>query len=102
MAITITTVATPTGAAQGLAVGWEGCQFVMIVASKGLVSCGIVDRAVMERFGAAIAIARGTPEKPLVTPDDLLSATIQEVTERALAMGVEVGMTGQEALTKLS
>lgn len=90
-----------TDGTRGLEVSWEGCQFVMVVARKGLVSCGVIDREVMERFGAAIAIARGTPEKPLVTTEDLLSARIAEVTDEAARLGVSVGMTGREALGQL-
>jgi len=88
--------------AQGLMVSWDGGQFVMIVAEKGLVSCGVIDKAVMERFDAAVAIARGTPEKPLKTVEDLLAARIADVTKKAASsFGVGAGMTGQEALGKL-
>ena len=93
---------TPLGNAEALEVDWEGGQFVMIVAEKGVLSCGVVDDQVMNRFGAAVAIARGTPENPLVTPDDLLGAKVADVTDEAAARGVEIGMTGAEALAKLS
>ena len=75
-------------AAEALEVSWDGGQFVLVVAPKGLVACGVVDPAVMNRFGAAIAIARGTPEKPLVSADDLLSARIVEVTDAATDLGI--------------
>ena len=88
--------------AQGLQVSWQGGQFVMIVTEKGLVSCGVVDKEVMDRFGAAVAIARGTPQKPLVTVDDLLGARIADITGQAASYGVVVGMSGKEALEKLS
>jgi len=97
-----TPVAGKTFPAVGLEVSWTGSQFVMIIAEKGVVACGVIDRDVMERAGAAIAIARGTPEKQLVTVDDLLSAKIQDVTEKAAGYGVKTGMTGREALDILS
>jgi len=100
----IKTVPVPTGGktAQGLMVSWDGGQFVMIIAEKGVVSCGVVDKAVMERFDAAIAIARGTPEKPLRTVEDLLGARIADVTKKATSsFGIHVGMKGEEALRKL-
>lgn len=88
--------------AQGLMVSWDGGQFVMIIAEKGIVSCGVVDKEVMERFDAAIAIARGTPEKPLRTVEDLLAARIADVTKKASSsFGIHVGMNGEEALKKL-
>lgn len=87
--------------AESLEVSWEGGQFVIIVAPKGLVACGVIDPAVMNRFGAAIAIARGTPEAPLVTSDDLLGARIAEVTDAADRLGIAPGMTGAEALERM-
>lgn len=89
-------------AAESLEVSWEGGQFVLIVAPKGLVACGVIDPVVMSRFGAAIAIARGTPECPLITTADLLAARIAEVTTAAAERGIRVGMTGAEALEHLA
>jgi len=97
-----TPVAGKGSPAVGLEVSWIDSQFVMIIAEKGVVACGVIDKGVMERAGAAIAIARGTPQKQLVTVDDLLSAKIQDVTEKAAGYGVTVGMTGREALDILS
>ncbi len=102
MSININSVTAGTGAASGLSVGWDGGQFVVIVASKGLVACGIVDPAVAEKFGFAVAIARGTPEKPLATSEDLLAASIVEVSSKAAEYGIRKGMSGKEALEKLS
>lgn len=95
-------VATKSKPAIGLEVSWTDSQFVMIISDGGVVACGVVDKDVMERVGAAIAIARGTPEKQLVTTADLLSAKIQDVTKKAYDYGVRVGMTGQQALSILS
>lgn len=102
MPIQVTPVNTQGTAALGLEVTYEGGEFVMVVARKGLVSCGIVDRAVMDQFGEAVAIAKGTPEKHLITVRDLLSARIVDATEKAKEFGVRLGMTGNEALEKLS
>ncbi len=90
------------GPALGIEASWVGSQFVMIIADKGFVACGVIDVGVMERAGAAVAVARGTPEKQLVVVDDLLVAKIQAITERAGSLGVVVGMTGREALDILS
>ena len=102
MAIKTTPVTSIGKDSQGLEVSWQGGQFVMIIADRGLVSCGVIDKEVMEKFGFAVAIARGTPEKPLVTTDDLLAANIADVTQKAAAYGVKVGMKGQEALEIIS
>ena len=102
MPIQTTPVETPSGIAEGLEVSWDGGQFVMIIGEHGVLSCGVVDDKVMTRFGAAVAIARGTPENPLVTPNDLLAAKVADVTDEAAEKGVTVGMTGADALAKLS
>jgi uncharacterized protein YunC (DUF1805 family) len=52
-------------------------------------------------FGQAIAIARGTPAKPLVNPEDLLEARIVDATPQARGLGIEIGMTGRQAVELL-
>ena len=101
MPIHVRTLQQSGVSAESLEVSWEGGQFVLIIAPKGLVACGVVDPAVMNRFGAAVAVARGTPERPLVTADDLLAARIAEVTDSAAALGIAPGMTGAAALERL-
>jgi uncharacterized protein YunC (DUF1805 family) len=49
-------------------------------------------------FDLAIAIAKGTPAKPLVEPEDLFQAKIVGVTPKAESYGIRVGMTGSEAV----
>lgn len=78
---------------------WPGGQYCSLNASRGVVGCGIFDIAIANRFGMAFAIARGTPERPLRTPEDLLEARIVEASEAAVALGVTVGMSGREAAT---
>ncbi len=82
--------------------GWQGGQFVLMVAPSGVLACGVVDPVVMERFGAAVAVARGTPESPLIHAADLLAARVAEVTAAAAALGIAPGMTGAEALAKFA
>ena len=102
MAIETTSVQPHSQNPNGLEVSWRDGQFVMIVAEKGLLSCGIVDKAIMEKFEFAVAIARGTPENPLVTTADLLEARIVDVTPKAAELGIQIGMTGNDALALLS
>lgn len=102
MAVRVLPVSTGGAPALGLEVAWNDSQFVMIVTDRGVVACGVVDKEVMQRAGAAIAIARGTREKPLVTVDDLLNAKIADVTEKAAEYGARAGMTGRDALEVLA
>jgi uncharacterized protein YunC (DUF1805 family) len=97
MAIEVTPIKSHKDAT-GLSVTWEKGQYVMIVGKTGLISCGIADMKAVEEFSFAFAIAHGTPELPLVTPEDLLNAKVTEISTKAQEMGVKSGMTGAEAL----
>ncbi len=94
-------VTTEAGSAIGLSMEWKGGQIVIIVAEKGLVACGAIDIKVMDAFSAVVAVARGTPQSPLKTPDNLLAAKIVDATSKAKEHGVTVGMSGKEALAKI-
>jgi uncharacterized protein YunC (DUF1805 family) len=94
-------VITETGSALGLSMEWEGGQIVIIVAEQGMVACGAIDVKVMDAFNAIVAVAKGTPQSPLKTPDDLLAAKIVDATSKAKEHGVAIGMSGNEALAKL-
>ena len=86
----------------GIEVNLNDGHIVMIICDNGLLACGAIDYAVMEKFGFSAAIARGTPEKPLKYVDDLLNAKVIEVTTNAKSMDVKVGMLGKEVVEKFS
>ena len=99
------TVARPLAFKNGQAIGisnrWHKGQYCTILTEAGLVGCGIYDLKTAAEFDQAIAIARGTPQNPLVEPEDLFDARIVEATPQAEALGVRVGMTGREAVELL-
>ena len=92
---------TPYGPAIGAAYAWEGGQYCAIHTGRGVVGCGIYDIACADRFGMVFAIARGTPEHPLRTPEDLYEAQIVAVSRAAEQMGIAAGMTGLQAVERL-
>lgn len=91
--------------AEGRVIGcsyhWPGGQYCSLNTNRGVIGCGIFDVAVANRFGMAFAIARGTPDHPLREPEDLLGATIREVSDAAAMLGIQLGMTGREALVRM-
>ena len=89
------------GCAIGVSNQWQHGQYCSILTAAGIVGCGIYDVATAGEFGQAIAIAKGTPEQPLVHPEDLFDAKIVDMTALAKELGVEVGMTGREAVELL-
>jgi uncharacterized protein YunC (DUF1805 family) len=89
------------GEAIGISNRWRQGQYCTILTEAGLVGCGIYDVKTAAEFGQAVAICRGTPARPLVEPEDLLPARIVEATPQAQALGIQVGMTGREAVELL-
>jgi uncharacterized protein YunC (DUF1805 family) len=86
------------GTAIGISNRWERGQYCSILTRAGIVGCGIYDLKTAAEFGQAVAIAKGTPAKPLVEPEDLFEAKIVAATPQAEALGVRPGMTGREAV----
>ena len=92
------TIDFPSGEAIGTSYQWPGGQYCAIHTAHGLVGCGIYDIRSCNEFSLAVAIARGTPAKPLREPEDLFDAKILEVSTAAEKLGVRVGMTGRQAV----
>ncbi|MFM8286655.1 MAG: DUF1805 domain-containing protein [Planctomycetaceae bacterium] len=86
------------GQALGISNRWHRGQYCSLLTKAGIVGCGIYDLHTPAEFGQAIAIARGTPAQPLTEPEDLLPARIVGLTPQAEALGIRLGMTGQEAV----
>src|SRR5690242_18049478 len=89
------------GEAIGMSQRWEKGQYCSILTKAGIVGCGIYDLKTAAEFDLAIAIAKGTPAKPLVEPEDLFGAKIVGLTPKAESFGIQVGMTGREAVERM-
>jgi uncharacterized protein YunC (DUF1805 family) len=85
----------------GISAQWKNGQYCALLTPQGQVGCGIFDIKVMEEFSMVGAIAKGTPEKPLVEPEDLFTAKIIQTTTLAEKAGIKIGMTGKEAVKVL-
>jgi uncharacterized protein YunC (DUF1805 family) len=89
------------GSAIGISNRWKNGQYCSIITPTGIVGCGIYNTEVAAEFGQSIAIAKGTPEHPLVDPEDLFDAKIVGLTPQAEALGITIGMTGRDAVEKM-
>ena len=89
------------GTAIGMSHRWDRGQYCSVLTKAGIVGCGIYDLETAAEFGQAIAIAKGTPENPLVEPEDLFEAKIVGVTPKAASFGIEVGMNGRDAIVRM-
>lgn len=92
------TIRLPEGEALACSYRWPGGQYCVIHTDRGILACGIYDCKIASEFSYAVAVARGTPTNPLCEPEDLLTAQIAEVSQLAAEFGIQVGMSGQEAL----
>lgn len=88
----------PEGEALGCSYQWPGGQYCVIHTDRGILGCGLYDCGIATHFNMAVAICRGTPERPLREPEDLLQAQIVEVSRAAEVLGIQPGMTGRQAL----
>jgi uncharacterized protein YunC (DUF1805 family) len=86
------------GNAIGISNRWDKGQYCSIITKAGIVGCGIYDIPTATEFDFAIAVAKGTPQKPLVEPEDLFEAKIINLTPKAESYGIKVGMTAKEAV----
>lgn len=66
---------------------------LVIVAERGFVMCGFLNVEAAERLGAAAAMVSGVKSF-----EDVLGTSVKAVTSGAAALGVRVGMSGEEAL----
>lgn len=89
------------GCAIGISNRWQKGQYCSILTEAGIVGCGIYDVRTAGEFGQAVAIAKGTPENPLVDPEDLFEAKIVDATTKAKELGIEIGMSGHDAVELL-
>lgn len=73
-------------------------QYCQILTGVGFVGCGVYDLKTTTELDGAIAIAKDTPDAPLVEPEDLFDAEIVGLTPQAEELGITVGMKGREAV----
>ena len=70
---------------------------LVIQGPKGILGCGYLSIETADKLGHALAVVKGVS-----TYDQMLSATVVNVSAAAKALGVEPGMTGRDALLRLN
>jgi len=74
----------------------ESPPLLLVVAEKGFVMCGFLNIEAAERLGVAAAIVSGVK-----TFEDVLNAEVKAATTKAKSLGIQPGMRGAEALTRM-
>jgi len=68
---------------------------------RGVLACGALDPAALERFGLPAARVRPTSGSSIGSLDDLLAGEVREANAPAQSLGIVPGMTGRAALARL-
>ncbi len=84
------------GSALGIKVDMEHAPLLVIRAKKGFVMCGYLNIDVASKLGDVAVRVTGVK-----TFEDVLNAKAVEVSEAAKKLGISVGMSAGEALTKM-
>lgn len=87
---------------KGFVIPLGSVSLVGVVAKNGMVGCGAIDVAALERFRYAAARVRPTRGPSVNGIEDLLVAEVKEANESARRLGILEGMTGRDALDLLS
>lgn len=75
-------------------------KLVYVKTDKGVLGCGALDPAPFGRFGIPVARVK-LPGRTVEGLEDLLAAEVSESNPAAQALGIHVGMTGDQALSLL-
>ena len=84
------------GCALGLRFEMQKYPLLLIRVEKGFLMCGYLNISAAEALGDRAAKVKGVQSF-----EDMLKASVVEVTKFARELGVEIGMTGREALEKM-
>ena len=69
---------------------------LVIQGKRGILGCGYLSIETADKLGHALAVVTGVS-----TYDEMLNATVKKVSAAAEELGVEVGMSGRNALLRM-
>ncbi len=88
---------TGGGAACGYTLPLGGVNLVIVQADKGVVCCAAVDVHLLDKFGVAGASLSGVS-----SVEDILNGAVQTVNQTAEVLGIKPGLSGREALERMT
>lgn len=87
---------------KGFVIALGSVNLVGVVAARGMVGCGAIDVAALDRFGYPAARVRPCSGPSISTVADLLGGIVKDANNAAQQLGIIPGMSGKEALDILS
>jgi len=89
------------GRADGYVIPLGPANLVFVVGERGMIGCGAFDVAALDGFGYPAAKMKPTQGPSIANLEDLMMGEVKVANAAAVALGVEVGMSGKEALDHL-
>jgi len=89
-------IALKNGTALGLKFDMQNAPLLVIKADKGFVMCGYLDTGMAGTLGDAAVKVRGVNSF-----EDVLNAEVVDATRPARGFGIEIGMSGKDALERM-
>jgi uncharacterized protein YunC (DUF1805 family) len=87
--------------ANGYVIPLGRINLVSVITDIGMVGCGAFDVAALDGFGYPAARVKSTTGGGIATVDDLLVGVVKDANKAAMKLGVQVGMSGREALDRM-
>ncbi|MDD1727800.1 MAG: DUF1805 domain-containing protein [Methanospirillum sp.] len=75
---------------------------VFALGEKGLVGCGAVDVLALDKFHIPAAKVRPVSTPSVSSIDELLTGEIVSVNQAGTGLGITIGMSGKDALLRVS
>jgi uncharacterized protein YunC (DUF1805 family) len=74
---------------------------VAIATDKGMICCGAFDVLAMDKYSYPAARVRSATGSSISTTNDLMAGIVKDANDTATRLGINIGMSGKEALDKL-
>jgi len=97
MEITTKTFQTKNGQVEGVKTKWEGFSILVITGSKGFLACPAIDIEACQGYGAAAALVESSADNPIGTLDRFCDRKISKANDKAIGLGIKVGMIARDA-----
>ena len=97
MEITTKTFQTKNSQVEGVKTKWEGFSILVVTGSKGFLACPAIDIEACQGYGAAAALVESSADNPIGTLERFCNRKVSKVNEKALELGIKVGMIASDA-----
>ncbi|MCP4262486.1 MAG: DUF1805 domain-containing protein [Planctomycetes bacterium] len=102
MQVLTKTYKTPNGMVEGVQTKWSGFNILLVTGSKGFLACPAIDVDACQGYDVAAAIVESTPDNPIGTLERFPKRKVTKANEKALELGINVGMAVGDAFALIA